>query len=80
MFESADKLVYALKAKGIKKGDEILACMANCPEAIYLLLAASKCGAIVNFWSSGFDKDFISEIIENLILKYYLLRVMYETR
>lgn len=64
MFESADKLVYALKAKGIKKGDEILACMANCPEAIYLLLAASKCGAIVNFWSSGFDKDFISEIIE----------------
>lgn len=64
MFEKADILACALKKKGIRKGDEILACMANCPEAIYLLLAVSKCGAIVNFWSSKFDRHFIKEIIE----------------
>lgn len=37
MFEKADILACALKKKGIRKGDEILACMANCPEAIYFL-------------------------------------------
>lgn len=63
MFEKADQLAMSLKSIGINKGDEILACMSNCPEAIYLLLAASKCGAIINFFGSGFNEGFIQKII-----------------
>lgn len=63
MFEKANQLAISLKSIGINKGDEILACMSNCPEAIYLLLAASKCGAIINFFGSGFNEGFIQKII-----------------
>lgn len=65
MFEKADQLAISLKSIGINKGDEILACMSNCPEAIYLLLAASKCGALINFFGSGFNEGFIQKIISD---------------
>lgn len=65
MFEKADQLAVSLKSIGVGKGDEILACMSNCPEAIYLLLAASKCGAVIDFFGSDFNEDFIRKIISN---------------
>lgn len=45
----------SLKAMGISKGEEIVACMANIPEVIYLMLAANKIGAIINFVCEDFE-------------------------
>ena len=53
----------ALRAYGIKKGDEIPICMANTPEFIYLLGGISLIGAKANIFGEGFDKDYITEII-----------------
>ena len=57
------KYAKALKAYGIKKGDEIPICMANTPEFIYLLGGISLIGAKANIFGEGFDKDYITEII-----------------
>lgn len=65
VFDEADLLANTLRFKGIEKGDEILACMSNVPEVLTLMLAASKCGAVVNFIGDGFDKDFIRQIVTN---------------
>lgn len=73
MFGTADQLAMSLKTIGIGKGDEILACMSNCPEAIYLLLAASKCGALINFFGSGFNENFIREIISDSSKKVFFM-------
>lgn len=72
VFEEADMLANALSLKGIKKGDEIIACMSNTPEVLTLLLAASKCGAIVNFIGEGFDREFIKNIINNNSKKMFI--------
>ena len=41
-----DHTASCLQAMGLRKGDCILVCMPNCPQAIQLFYAASKCGAI----------------------------------
>ena len=56
-------MLKALKAYGIKKGDEIPICMANTPEFIYLLGGISLIGAKANIFGEGFDKEYITEII-----------------
>ena len=58
-----EEYAKALKAYGIKKGDEIPVCMTNTPEFIYLLGAISLIGAKANIFGDGFDKDYITEII-----------------
>lgn len=55
----------ALKAYGIKKGDEIPICMSNTPELVYLLGAISLLGAEANVFGDGFDKEYITEIINS---------------
>lgn len=62
VFEEADLLAKALLSRGIKKGDSIIACMSNVPEVLTLMLAANKCGAIVNFIGADFDRNFIEQI------------------
>lgn len=57
------KYAKALKEYGIQKGDEIPICMANTPEFIYLLGGISLIGAKANIFGEGFDKDYITEII-----------------
>lgn len=47
----------------VLKGDEIPICMANTPEFIYLLGGISLIGAKANIFGEGFDKDYITEII-----------------
>jgi acyl-coenzyme A synthetase/AMP-(fatty) acid ligase len=54
----------SLTAMGIKKDSEIPICMANCPEIIYLILAASFLGAKVNIFGSSFEKEYIISIIK----------------
>ncbi len=65
MFRNAEKIAISLDKIGIKKGDEILACMSNTPEAVYLLEAAAMCGAVVHFIGSGFEQDYLEEIVNS---------------
>lgn len=72
MFAKADDLAKSLDKIGIKKGDEILACMSNVPEEIYLLLAASKRGAVVKFIGPDFNKDYLNEIVNRQKRKLFI--------
>lgn len=72
VFEEADMLAKALMAKGITKGDSIMACMSNVPEVLTLMLAANKCGAIVNFMGADFDKEFIKQIFSKNSKKVFI--------
>lgn len=47
----------SLKKMGIIKGSEIIVCMPNIPEIIYLMLAANRIGAILNFVSAEFEPE-----------------------
>ena len=42
VFEEADKLANSFRTCGLNKGDEVIACMANVPEFLTVLLAESK--------------------------------------
>ena len=65
MFHKADELAASLLKNGVKKGDVIPCCIGNTPELVYLMLAASKIGAVVNLFGPGFDENYISEIINS---------------
>lgn len=54
----------SLKAFDVKKGTEVPLCMSNCPEFIYTLAGISTLGAKFNSFGSGFDKEYIKEIID----------------
>ncbi len=79
MFEKAFQFAASLKAMGIKKGMEIPMCLANCPETIYIILAASLIGARINIFGNVFDKDYIEEIINGTDAKVlFVTDDMYE--
>lgn len=63
-FSEADKMAMAFDEMGLKSQDQIVACMSSVPETLVLLLAASKCGLIVNFISEKFDKNYIRKIFK----------------
>jgi len=63
MFKESDKLVSALSNYGLQKGDEVLMCVSNSPEMVYLLLACSRLGLKPNIFGADFDKEYIKEII-----------------
>lgn len=63
VFSEVDKMAMSFDEMGLKYGDQIVACMSNVPEVLVLLLAASKCGLIVNFISDKFSKDYIRKIM-----------------
>ena len=65
MFDKMYQYAKALKIQSIKKGTEIPICMSNTPELIYLLGAISMLGAKANIFSTEFDKDYITEIIDD---------------
>lgn len=64
MFSKVDQYAMSLYAKGYRKGKELLACVSNSPEFIYLLLASSKLGLVFNTIGEWFDKDYLEEIID----------------
>lgn len=72
MFAQADILANSFDKIGIKKGEEILACMSNVPETIYLLLAASKCGAVINFLGADFNENYIRQIVSSQKRKVFI--------
>lgn len=63
LFDKVDQFAMSLYAQGYRKGKELLACVSNSPEFIYLLLAASKLGLIFNSIGEDFDKDYLEEIV-----------------
>lgn len=64
VFLEVDKMAMAFDEMGLEYGDQIVACMSNVPEVLVLLLAASKCGLIVNFMSDKFNKNYIRKIFK----------------
>lgn len=63
MFENADKYAKSLMQLGLEKSSELPVCMKNSPELIYLMLAASKTGVVLNIFGPGFDSDYITQIL-----------------
>ena len=57
MFELTDEYAKALKANGIKKGDCVSMCLSYTPEALCLVLACSKIGALANFINPLFTTE-----------------------
>lgn len=49
LFEQVERCARALKTAGATRGDRVTLCMAGVPEAVYLVLACSKIGAVANF-------------------------------
>ena len=62
VFDEVDKMSMAFDEMGLNAQDQIVASMSNVPEVLVLLLAASKCGLIVNFISDKFNKNYIRKI------------------
>ena len=63
MMDKMMDLAKALKAYGVKKGDEIPICLGNTPELIYLMGAASIIGAKINVFGPKFDKEYVTKIL-----------------
>lgn len=65
MFENIDKTAKSLAAHGIKKGDYVTVCCAGIPECIYTVYALAKIGAIANLMAPYFDKDQMTDRIND---------------
>ncbi len=65
MFEKAYVYAKSLKEMGFEKNSEIPICITNTPEFIYLFLATSFIGAKANIVGEWFNKDYLTEILNN---------------
>lgn len=57
LFESIDKYAKVLYSKGVRKGDLVGICTLNTPEAVYLIYALNKLGAVVVGYSPYDNKE-----------------------
>jgi len=57
MFKMTDDYAKALKANGVEKGDCVSMCLSYTPEALCLVLACSKIGALANFINPLFTTE-----------------------
>lgn len=64
LFKTVDIYARSLKRLGYKKGDEIPICSSNIPQFVYIFLAASKIGAIINSFGEWFDENYCYDIIK----------------
>lgn len=48
MADNIDRCARALKNLGVKEGDRVTIALPNCPQAIYMLYAVNKAGAVAN--------------------------------
>lgn len=71
MFNNSDKLAKSLYSEGIRKGDEIPACLANTPETVYLLLAVNKIGAKANLFGADFAPEYLNTILNDCTDKVF---------
>lgn len=63
LFSHVDKCTKSLRKIGIKKGDCVTLCTAGVPEAVYIVLACSRIGAIANFINPLFSKEQVRDRI-----------------
>ena len=64
LVESIDKYAKVLYSKGIRKGDLIGICTLNTPEAVYLIYALNKLGAVVVGYSPFDNEERIRNDVE----------------
>lgn len=62
-FIQSYRYAKALKASGVKKGQEFVCCIENVPEFPFLMGAASIIGAKINLVSADMDKEYLKDII-----------------
>ena len=78
LFDEVEKCAKALKSIGIKEGDCVTLCTAGIPEAVYIVLACSKIGAIANFINPLFTTEqMIARINETNAEWIFILDEMY---
>ena len=78
VFSNVEVLAKSLRYIGIDRGDCVTLCTAGVPEAIYLVLACSRIGAIANFLNPLFSKDQMTERINDTESKWiFVLDAMY---
>ena len=73
LFEEIDDLARALVADGVKKGDMVTISCAGIPETTYTFYALSKIGACANSMSPFFDKEGMTERINECNSKILLV-------
>ena len=66
MFDKADAVARSMASAGLRYGDEMGVCVTNSPELVYIILAANKLGIKVNCFGSHFNKNYLSDIIDEL--------------
>jgi len=57
LFRQIDECAVALRKNGVKKGDCVTLCTAGTPEAIMIVLACNKLGALANFLNPLFTME-----------------------
>lgn len=70
MFNKAYSYAKALRGIGYIKGDEVVICVSNIPEFIYMLLAVSLIGCKANIVGNWFDSNYLKNILNNSKSKY----------
>lgn len=65
MFRKMQQYANSLVSYGIHEGDEIPICLTNMPELVYILGAISLVGAKANVFGADFEKEYITEIIND---------------
>ncbi len=73
MIRHADAFSNSLAQMGVEKGTEIPVCMTLCPEFVYLLLGASKLGAVLNIFGDWFAVDYVGQILQRSNFKFLFL-------
>lgn len=78
LFSEVEICAKALRQIGIRPGDCVTLCTAGVPEAIYLVLACSRIGAIANFINPLFTKEQMIDRINDTEAKWiFVLDAMY---
>lgn len=78
LFSEVEVCAKALRRIGIRPGDCVTLCTAGVPEAIYLVLACSRIGAIANFINPLFTKEQMIDRINETEAKWiFVLDAMY---
>ena len=78
LFSHVETCARALRQIGIQSGDCVTLCSAGVPEAIYLVLACSRIGAIANFINPLFTREQMRDRINDTEAKWiFVLDAMY---
>ncbi len=65
LFDCVEDCAKALLSFGVRPGDRVTLCTSGTPEAVYLVLACSKIGAVANFINPMFQPEQIRDRIND---------------